>query len=67
MTMERTEGTSLEELDLAPRAVNALRHGGIFTLEEAAQWSDRDLLSLPQMGSVSLASLRSLIGDRING
>ncbi|MEI9988580.1 MAG: DNA-directed RNA polymerase subunit alpha C-terminal domain-containing protein [Rhizomicrobium sp.] len=53
---------ALARLKLPKRALNALRRGGILTLEDAAEWSDRDLLSLPHIGPVSVASLRALIG-----
>ncbi len=53
---------SLTEQILPKRAINALLRGGISTLGEAAEWSDRDLLSLPHIGRASVASLRALIG-----
>ena len=49
------------------RAFNALKRGGIETLEDAAQWSDRDLLSLPNFGPASVARLRTLIATRAPG
>jgi DNA-directed RNA polymerase alpha subunit len=52
----------LTELRLPKRALNALLRGGISTVEEAAEWSDRDLLSLPHFGRASVASLRALTG-----
>jgi hypothetical protein len=54
----------LLDANLPKRAVNALIHGGVRTLEEAAEWSDRDLLSLPHFGPASVASLRALIAAR---
>lgn len=36
---------TLSENDLPKRARNALLRSGIATLEDAAEWSDRDLLS----------------------
>jgi DNA-directed RNA polymerase alpha subunit len=50
----------IDELALPKRARNALARAGIRTLDEAAQWSDRDLLSLPHIGHTSIASLRAL-------
>ncbi len=55
-------GSSLSGLNLPKRALNALVRGGISTLEEIAEWSDRDLLSLPHIGPASVASLRALAG-----
>jgi DNA-directed RNA polymerase alpha subunit len=57
----------LQHISLPKRALNALLRGGIRTLEEAAEWSDRDLLSLPHFGPASVASLRRLIGLHIAG
>jgi DNA-directed RNA polymerase alpha subunit len=48
----------LSELPLPRRAINALHHGGIHTLEDAAQWQDKALLALPQFGPAFLAALR---------
>ncbi|HWA68489.1 MAG TPA: DNA-directed RNA polymerase subunit alpha C-terminal domain-containing protein [Rhizomicrobium sp.] len=48
----------ITQLPLSRRAINALRHGGIQTLEEAAEWPDGALLSLPQFGPAFLAQLR---------
>jgi DNA-directed RNA polymerase alpha subunit len=48
-------------LDLPPRTRHALQRGGIQTLEDAAQWSERDLLSLPQFGRAGNAALRALL------
>jgi DNA-directed RNA polymerase alpha subunit len=50
----------IESLPLPRRAINALRQGGIHTLEEALDWSDVSLLSLPQFGPAYLIALRSL-------
>ena len=44
---------------LPKRARNALRYGGISTLEDVAEWSDRALLSLPHIGPASVAVLRA--------
>lgn len=54
----------LQNSGLSKRALNALTRGGIRTLEDAAEWSDRDLLSLPHFGPTSVAALRRLIGQR---
>jgi hypothetical protein len=51
---------ALPEHALPKRAKNALLRGGIATLEDAAEWTDRDLLSLPHMGKAYVASLRAL-------
>lgn len=45
-------------LGLPPRALNALHGAGIRLLKDAADWSARDLLSLPQMGPATLAAIR---------
>jgi hypothetical protein len=52
---------ALPEHALPKRAKNALLRGGVATLEDAAEWSDRDLLSLPHMGKAYVASLRALM------
>lgn len=54
----------LQNTGLSKRALNALMRGGINTLEDAAEWTDRDLLSLPNFGPASVVSLRRLIGQR---
>lgn len=54
---------SLQNGGLSKRALNALMRGGIHTLEDAAEWSDRDLLSLPHFGPASVAALRRLQQD----
>lgn len=48
-------------LGLPPRALNALHGAGIRLLKDAADWSARDLLSLPQMGPATLAALREAL------
>lgn len=53
---------SIADLRLPKRARNALLRAGIRTLEEASEWSDRDLLSLPHFGLASVACLRAHIG-----
>ncbi len=52
----------ITELSLPKRARNALLRAGIFTLEEATEWSDHALLSLPHIGRASVARLRDQIG-----
>lgn len=53
----------ITNLALPRRAINALVRGGIASLDEAAAWSDRALLSLPQFGPAFLARIRSLSAD----
>ena len=53
----------LEALPLPRRAINALRLGGIATLEEACDWSDDALLSLRHFGRAYLNALRVLAGQ----
>lgn len=60
-------GRPLASLNLPKRALNALMRNGISTLEEAAEWSDRDLLSLPHFGRASVASLRNLLARPADG
>lgn len=55
---------ALQNSGLSKRALNALMRGGIRSLEDAAEWSDRDLLSLPHFGPTSLAVLHRLIDQR---
>lgn len=50
----------LQNSGLSKRALNALMRGGIQTLEAAAEWSDKALLSLPHFGPTSVAALRRL-------
>lgn len=59
--LRESPGQLLHNSGLSKRALNALMRGGIQTLEEAAEWSDRDLLSLPHFGPTSVAALRRLI------
>ena len=47
----------IESLELPSRAYNALRAGGIATLQDASYWSERDLRSLPQMGPAAVRIL----------
>ena len=47
----------IESLELPSRACNALRAGGIATLQDASYWSERDLRSLPQMGPAAIRTL----------
>jgi len=60
MNREQSIAT-LPEQALPKRAKNALLRGGIATLQDAAEWTDRDLLSLPHMGRAYVASLRALM------
>lgn len=53
---------AIAELSLPARARNALLRAGIRTLQDAAEWSDRDLLSLPHFGPASVARLRAQAG-----
>jgi hypothetical protein len=61
-TMHDQPIAALPEHALPKRAKNALLRGGIATLEDAAEWTDRDLLSLPHIGRAYVASLRALMG-----
>ena len=56
-----SETHSIAQLPLPRRAINALRNGGIATLEEIADWSDDALLSLPQFGTAFLTAIRNLL------
>lgn len=58
-------GQSVLNTPLPKRAQNALWRNGIRTLAEAAEWSDRDLLSLPHFGRASVAALRRIIGANV--
>lgn len=62
MAMDDETVCALAGSNLSRRALNALKRAGILTLDDAAEWSDRDLLSLPHIGPVSVASLRVLVG-----
>lgn len=59
--------TAIMQLSLPKRACNALIRAGVLTLEEASEWSERDLLSLPHIGHASVASLRAHIGEKLKG
>lgn len=56
---------AITQLSLPKRARNALLRAGIMTMEEASEWSDRDLLSLPHIGRASVASLRTHIQSKM--
>lgn len=58
--MHNSAAQPIEALPLPRRAINALRQGGIRTLEETRDWSDVSLLSLPQFGPAFLSALRNL-------
>ena len=53
--------TMLADLDLPPRAFNALERAGIRTIAQLAEWSERDLLALPQFGHAGLSALQMAI------
>ena len=53
-------GHLVTALPLPRRAINALRQGGIATLEEAQNWTDEALLSLRQFGPSYLTAIRTL-------
>lgn len=55
---------AIDSLPLPRRAINALRHGGIRTLEETCDWSDVSLLSLPQFGPAFLTAIRTLAAQQ---
>ncbi len=55
---------ALMEIGLPQRACNALRLAGLSTLDEVAEWSLRDLRSLPQMGPASIAVLEDALHAR---
>lgn len=55
----------LADLDLPPRTLNALERAGIRTLAQAAEWSDDDLLALPQFGRAGLAAVRAVIAKAV--
>jgi len=60
----RNDAHLIENLPLPRRAINALRHGGIHTLEETSDWSDDSLLSLPQFGPAFLTAIRTLVAQQ---
>jgi DNA-directed RNA polymerase alpha subunit len=62
MSHARTE-CPLTHINLPKEAVNTLVRGSVRTLAEVAEWIDRDLLSLPNFGPASVASLRALLAD----
>lgn len=51
---------SIHLTSLPKRAMNALIRNGIQTVEEATEWSDRELLSLPHFGPASVVALRTI-------
>jgi DNA-directed RNA polymerase alpha subunit len=53
---------AIVELGLPIRAFNAMRKAGIIILADAAEWSLRDLMSLPQVGPASLKVLQNSLG-----
>ncbi len=58
---------AIARLRMPKRARNALLRAGIVTLEDAREWSDRALLSLPHIGLASVASLRAQIDGILGG
>lgn len=63
LPVRRQSIEALSDRDLPKRARNALLRGGITTLDDVADWSDRALLSLPHIGHTTVASLRALIAQ----
>ena len=51
----------LAALGLPQRALNAMRAAGLCTLRDTADWSARDLKSLPQVGPAALALLQEAL------
>ena len=63
-TPERRNGADivmLADLGIPPRALYALERAGIRTVAQVAEWSERDLLALPQFGQAALAVVRAAI------
>jgi len=56
-------GHPVTALPLPRRAINALRQGGIATLDEAQNWTDDALLSLRQFGPSYLTAIRTLVAQ----
>jgi DNA-directed RNA polymerase alpha subunit len=50
-------------LGLPGRALNALHAAGLSTLRDAADWSLRDLKTLPQVGPAALTALQDALHD----
>jgi DNA-directed RNA polymerase alpha subunit len=53
--------TTVEQLGLPKRAVNALRAGGIASLHDVAEWPERELRALPNCGDATIAALREIL------
>jgi DNA-directed RNA polymerase alpha subunit len=51
----------IDELDLSVRAVNALRNENIIVVGELVQRSEKELLSMPNFGRISLAEIESVL------
>ena len=54
-------GTPLGDLPLRPGTIDALRFGGVLTLEELRTMGDRELRTLRRFGPVALADVRSVV------
>ena len=54
--------TPISAIEMPQRAINAMQAAGIETVADAAQWSLRDLQSLPQVGSAALRVLEVSLG-----
>lgn len=52
---------SVSDLTISTRARNVLRYGRITTVGQLASKSDDELLSIPGMGVVTVAELRSAV------
>jgi len=50
----------LDALGLPKRAVNALRAGGITSLAQIVEWTDRELRALPNCGPATMTALRQV-------
>ena len=53
--------TSIEDLDLRTRALNALRRAGVRTVGGLRRKSDADLLRLRGFGAGALAAVRAVV------
>lgn len=53
----------IEDLNLSVRAYNVLKRGGIHTVEEIQQQTDKELLRIRGMGEICLKEIREKVGS----
>jgi DNA-directed RNA polymerase alpha subunit len=65
-TLELSDETPINDVELTTRIRNALNGAGLRTVGEVREMSDKSLLSLQDFGHGSLAYLRAKLGCKSN-